>query len=418
MGGSEGSQRLPSGVTTTSQACPDYGLYVADYGHHRIVRLTTSGVVATIAGTGAPGFGGDGGPASGAALNGPACVLVAPGGVLFVCDRENHVVRRIAANGTITTIAGVPQTPGFTGDGPATTVRLNRPSALARAADGELLVVDAGNGRLRRIDPATGALTTVAFGLNDPHDVAIAADGTIVVAETGGHRVRRVGAGGTLAVVAGDGIPFFGGDGGPALDATLTQPKSVALAADGGLLVADAGNGRVRHVDPDGVIRTVAGSAVLEPLGDGGLATSAGIRNPSDAIVDAAGRLVVSDTDHDRIRRVGPGGNIATLALASHPTGVEPDGAGNVYVADFDAHRVVRVAPNGAITPIAGNGTPGAGGDGGPALQASLTNPTDLDVDDAGNLRSYGPENGTTTLVHFRHVDPDEAELQRPGPGR
>ncbi|MFL5895763.1 MAG: hypothetical protein ACJ76Z_11720, partial [Thermoleophilaceae bacterium] len=211
---------------------PDGSLYVADTGNSRVRVVRPNGIVGTIAGTADQGFSGDGGPAAAAQVNGPAGVAVAGDGTVFFSDSGNNRVRAIRPDGTITTVAGA-GTAGSGGDGgPATAAQLNAPAGLALAADGGLLVADAGNGRVRRVG-ADGRIATAAAGLARPLDVAAVAGGGFVVAETGGNRVRTVTADGSVLPLAGAGGPRFGGDGGSPVKALLNGPRAVELMPSG-----------------------------------------------------------------------------------------------------------------------------------------------------------------------------------------
>jgi sugar lactone lactonase YvrE len=270
---------------------PDGAVYLADAGNHRVRRVAPDGTIATVAGCGERGFAGDGGPATRARLARPEGVAVGADGALYIADTGNDRVRRVGPDGVIATVAGaggrrlaaddeeVVVRVGGDG-GSATAAQLNWPSDVAVGPDGGLYVADTYNGRIRRVG-LDGVITTVAGGgtpgtLGDggpagaawlylPHGVAVAPDGALLIADGGNHRVRRVDAAGVITTVAGSGARGFDGDGGPAVAARLDGPWRVALASDGGLLIADRGNGRVRRVDPAGVIATVAGTGEAAP---------------------------------------------------------------------------------------------------------------------------------------------------------
>ena len=239
------------------------GIVVADTANNRVRLIRPDGTIATIAGGPEQGFAGDGGPATAAQLNAPAGLEVA-GGTVFVADTGNNRIRAVGPDGRIATIAGTGAA-GFGGDGgPATEARLNRPSGLALTADGALLVADAANNRVRRIGP-DGRITTLAgnggassagdggpaaaAAVNNPLDVAVNGAGEIFIAETGGNRVRRVGTDGTISRFAGAGGPRYRGDGGPAAKALLNSPRAIEIGPSGqDLLVADSDNNRIRYV--------------------------------------------------------------------------------------------------------------------------------------------------------------------------
>lgn len=321
----------------------------------------------TIAGTGTSGFSGDTGPASAAQLSFPVGVTAAPGGGFFIADQVNSRVRRVAVDGTITTVAG-DGSAGFSGDGgPATSAQFNAPSAVAVTADGSLLIADANNNRIRRVDPG-GTISTVAGGggaLGDggpatsaqlafPFEVAVQPDGGYLIVDVDQHRIRRVSPAGVISTVAGTGVPGFDGDGGAAAAAKINKPLGVSLTADGGYLIADRDNQRIRKVASDGTISTVAGTSVGF-AGDGGPATAAKLSNPSRVLAMPDGGFVVSDLSNNRIRRV-TGGTIETLAgdgtagfadapdaaagRLNQPSGLALTAAGDVLVADAFNHRV------------------------------------------------------------------------------
>jgi hypothetical protein len=317
---------------------------------------TATNTIVTVAGSDDfGGFSGDGGPAPAAALNEPTGVAVMPDGGYLIADAGNARVRRVSRAGTITTVAGN-GTYAFSGDGgPATAAGLRAPLGVTVMPDGGYLIADAGTARIRRVSPA-GTITTVAgtgtpgfsgdggpataAQLYAPSGVAAMPDGGYLIADTGNSRVRRVSPNGTITTVAGTGTPGFSGDGGPATAAQLGQnsPYSVAVTADGGFLIGDEVNARVRRVSPTGIITTVAGTGVHGTTGDGGAATAAQINVPFGVAVT-------------------------------------PDGG--FLIGDMFANRVRRVSPTGVITTVAGTGTPAvfANGDGGPATAANLTYP-------------------------------------------
>ena len=281
-------------------------------------RISSTGTITTVAGTGAGGFAGDGGPATQAELNFVHGVAAMPDGGFVVSDMFNNRIRRIDAHGTITTIAGT-GTQDFGGDGgPATSAVIQLPRGVAATKDGIILIPDSGNNRVRRIG-LDGTITTVAGSglsggddgpataarLDVPFSVAPLPDGGFLVAERAGNRVRRISADGTITTVAGTGEAGFSGDGGPATAATLNQPHCVLTLPDGGFLVADASNNRVRRVSPDGTITTIAGTGVAGFSGDGGAAAAAELSVPKAlALLPNHRGFVVGDALNHRIRLV------------------------------------------------------------------------------------------------------------------
>jgi hypothetical protein len=273
----------------------------------------------TVAGTGTGGFSGDGGPATAAQLHGPAGVAPTADGGYLITDTVNHRVRRVSPAGTITTVAGS-GTGGFSGDGgPATDARLNYPDEVALTANGGFLIADTQNNRVRRVSPS-GTITTaagsgtggfsgdggpaIAAELNGPAGVAVTADGGFLISEQDNARVRRVSPSGTITTAAGNGAFGFSGDGGPATAAGLYAPAGVAPTADGGFLIGDIGDHRVRRVSPAGTITTVAGTGTVGFLGDGGLATAAQLGQPFAVAQTADGGFLIADYQDNRVRFV------------------------------------------------------------------------------------------------------------------
>jgi len=343
----------PEGIAVQA----DGSVLIADVLNNRIRRVAPDGRISTFAGVGAAGSAGDGGPAASAELNAPADVAVVGDGVI-VADALNHRIRRISSDGTIRTVAGT--TAGLSGDGgPATGARMNGPRELAPQSDGGLLVADAGNHRIRRIAP-DGTITTVAgttrgaagdggpataAQLDTPSGVAVTADGGFLVADTGNRRIRRVGPDGVISTVAGAGVGFAG-DGGPASAAAFGAPADVAPFGDG-LIVVDAGTDRIRRVTPLGAVFTVAGGR-RGLSGDGGAASGAQLDSPGAFAFQGAG-LLVADTGNNRVRRISDTGALP----APEPLrtiGVVP-GGGTVSVrprgrGGFIPVREADLAPN------------------------------------------------------------------------
>ncbi|MEZ4661498.1 MAG: hypothetical protein R2911_28440 [Caldilineaceae bacterium] len=310
-------------------------LYQGD-GSRRSVQAVDY-VVTTVAGVaGRSGFRGDGGSALQAYLDAPNDVAIATDGAIYISDALNCRIRRVDADGIITTIAGTGEC-AYGGDGgPALTARLNKQQAIALAPDGALYIADMLNHRIRRIGP-DGIMTTVAgtgaAGYNGDNipatqakinyvgGLAVGPDGSLYIADTNNNRIRRVGPDGMITTVAGTGGVGFSGDGGPAAQAKLWAPKDVAIGPDGSLYIADWYNHRVRRVTLNGVITTVAGNGARFYAGDGGAATETAVGGPYDVEVDGTGRLfilhkgfnIVSSEDN-RIRLVDQAGVIRTLA--------------------------------------------------------------------------------------------------------
>jgi sugar lactone lactonase YvrE len=326
------------------------------------------GVISTVIGNGTADFGGDGGQATSASLNMAWAMAVDQQGNILVSDMQNQRIRKVDAEGTITTVAG-DGTASFGGDGgPATSAQLNNPTGLAVDNAGNLYIADSFNGRVRRVD-LNGRITTVAGGGESDEEGILATDASlgtvygVAVDEVGNlyltsdQRVRKVDANGVITTIAGQLTSGYGGDGGPAIDATLYAPNCLVVDGAGSIYLCDAYNYRVRKIDAGGTITTVAGNGTPGNTGDGGLASSAEIERPYGLALDAAHNLYIADIDSNRIRKVDPEGKIGTLAgttagysgdggspLAAQlrmPVGLAVDAESNLYVGD-SGNSVVR----------------------------------------------------------------------------
>ena len=313
---SEASLNRPRSVF----ALPGGGFVWAEPWSNRVRTLSADGVVSTVAGTGAQGYGGDGGPATAAALNFVHSAAPLGDGSLLLADTQNNRIRKISPAGTITTVAGTGSA-GFTGDGgPATSARINNPRGVVGLADGGFLIPDTNNHRVRRVWP-DGTITTVAgtgvqgfsgdggpataAQLSAPFGVAPTADGGFLVVDVGNQRIRKVSAAGTITTVAGTGVAGYAGDGGPATAALINNPHNLVVQPDGSFLIADASNERVRLVAVDGTISTLTGTGVRGFSGDGGPAAAAQISVPKAVGLTAAGDVLIADEQNNRIRFVG-----------------------------------------------------------------------------------------------------------------
>ena len=370
-----------------------------------VLRLdATTQMLTLVAGNGTSGSEGDNGPASSAQLSRPGGLAVDFGGNLYIADTDNNRIRRVT-NGVITTVAGGGSS-GLGDNGPATGAQLHAPVAVALDAAGILYIADLGNKRIRTV--SNGIISTVAGNgtagfsgdngpatsaqLADPIGIGVDAAGGLYICEASENRIRRV-SNGVITTVAGNGIPGFSGDNGPAAAAEMTLPSGIAVDSAGSLYIADTDNARVRKVT-GGVITTVAGSG--SSLGDNGPATSAQVGAPLAVAVDSAGNLYIAA--NSRIRKVsggvittvvGGGSQIgdrgpATSASLDGPSGVALDSAGDLYIAD-SLSRLVRKVSNGIISTVAGGGNSGTG-DGGPATSAQLPDPVAVAVGPAGDL--------------------------------
>ena len=316
----------------------------------------------TIAGSGTPGFSGDGGPATQAQLYLPSSAVFLSGS-LYIVDQVNNRLR-IVSGGNINTLAGN-GTGGYSGDGKA--------ASLAE--------------------------------LFDPVGLAVDSTGNVYFSDSRNQVIRKITTAGVISTYAGNNAEGagFSGDTGSSTNAQLNNPSGVALDSKGNLYIADTTNDVIRIATPANVINTFAGNLFGDYGGDGGPATQAELNNPEGVAVDAAGNVYIADTANNRIRMVTLDGNIHTVAgngnggfsgdkgqavnaELNHPSGVAVDAAGNIYIADTFNQRIRMVLTNGVIVTIAGTAIEGYGGDGGPALLAQFSFPASVSVDTSGNV--------------------------------
>ena len=446
-------------------------LYIVDRGHHRIRKVDTStGRISTVAGVGEAGYSGDGGPAAEARLSSPDDVAVDTVGNLYIVDGNSRIRKVAAVTGTISTIAGTGEA-GYSGDGgPATEAQLGAPFGVAVDGAGSLYVSDTLNNRIRKVAAGTGTISTIAgtgeagysgdggpateSQLRNPLGVTVDGAGNLYIADYLNSRVRRVDAAtGVISTIAGMGQRGGGGDGGPATEARLV-PAHVAVGGAGSLFIS-SGN-RIRRVDPAGIISTIPhevnplllqGLTIdqkggvyftqsltnlvrkFDPVGGTTLTIAGGgyvdsfldflgkLSNPQSVAVDSFGNVYVADTQNRRIRRVSAfGGGIVTIAgtgergysgdggpatqaMLAFPNDVAVDAAGTIYIADALSRRVRKVdAATRIISTIAGTGERGYSGDGGPATQARLS-PSGVAVDGAGHIYIAGGGNNRVRRV-------------------
>jgi len=437
----DGGRATAAGVVPLGLALDRAGnIYISDL-NHRIRRVDgQTEIITTIAGTGDPGFGGDGGRATEALIASPNGIVLDRNGNLFFSDSGNNRVRRIdAQTGVITTVAGTGE-PNFSGDGGrGIDATLNFPSGLAMDKSGNLYIADMNNHRIRRVDTGGRITTFAGAGIEsgDPNDgvradrarlvfprgLTIDDSGNLFVTDSSvlnesnqivASRVRRIDARTNIIVtVAGGGNPADGiGDGLPATQARIGIGASAAVDGAGNIIISDLLSNRVRIVDVNtGRIRTLAGTGEFGGFGaENDLATKASLF-PFGLTLDPVGNIAVVDAVNNRVRQVaftaqnkiittiaGTGrsgltgtfkgdGGPAVQAEFSLPLAAAYDAVGNLFIADTFNHRIRRVdAVTKIITTIAGNGEPGFSGDGGNAINARLNTPSGIVIDGGGNI--------------------------------
>jgi sugar lactone lactonase YvrE len=383
-------------------------IYIADTRNNTIRKVTPSGTVTTLAGSaGSEGLANGAGTA--ARFNEPFGIAVADDGTVYVADNSNNAIRKITAEGVVSTFAG--GTGAGSNDGTGTSARLDEPRAIALDTSGTLYVADYDNHTIRKIT-AAGVVTTVAGRADEPGNadgngtsasfrgpmgIAVDAAGVIYVGDTGNHSIRRIGTNGAVTTLTLSGQ-------------TISEPRGIVIASSGALLVADYGAHCIRSISSSGVVTTVAGS-VNSPGTADGAAASARFHYPSAVALTTSGTMFVADTENDTLRSMSASGAVTTLAGAAgrvntadgkganarfdDPFAIAVDANGVTFVADSAAHVIRRVAADGTVTTYAG--TPGAYGiDDGTGLNARFYSPSGVAVDSAGTV--YVADSGNSTI--------------------
>lgn len=343
----------------------------------------TSYTISTAVGNGFAGFLGDNGPATSAEINTPIGVALDSSGNIYLTDSANHIIRKVTkSSGKISTFAGN---------------QLNQSS---------------GDG---------GAATSASF--QTPYGIAVDQSGNVYVSDYLSHVVRKINTSGTISTVAGTGTFGFSGDGGQGANAQLNRPLGLAVDSAGNLYIADTNNYCIRMLSTDGTISTVAGAATsLGFTGDGGPATKAKMSAPYGVAVDSKGNIYIADSGNNRVREVSNGvintiagtgtkgfsgdGGPGTKAQLNNPYGLSVDAGGNVYVSDYGNWRLRLITPNGNIQTLAGFAQ-GYGGDGGPAINATLSFPTGTALDPSGNV--YIADSGNNAIRQLAPSGPSTA---------
>jgi hypothetical protein len=354
------------------------------------------GTITTVVGNGTPGYTGDNGAAISAELYGPSGVDFDSAGNMFIGDTSNNVVRKVdASTQIITTIAGT-GVPGFSGDGGlGASAELNHPGRATFDRDLNIYITDENNERVRRVNSVTHVIQTVAGNgtpgfsgdggpatdaeLNFPNGEATDSNGDLYIADSQNNRLRKLTVStGIITTVAGNGLAGYSGDGVPATDAALNFPSRPYIDPNGNIYIADYGNDRVRKVDgKTGIITTVAGNGIAGYSGDGGAATSAELNGPLSVVLDSSGILYIADINNSRIRAVNTSANSITV-------------------------MGITIQP-GQIMTVVGTGVAGYSGDSGPGIAARVNLPTGLSVDSQDNLFFADSNNNVVRKVIAQH---------------
>ncbi|MBP6821781.1 MAG: hypothetical protein KA368_09565 [Acidobacteria bacterium] len=436
----------------------DNNIFIADFGNQRIRKVAANGAtISTVAGTGTSGFSGDGGQATAANLSSPTDVVVDNAGNIFICAAGNNRIRKVTTDGVINTIAGNGNT-AFNGDGIlATAAALSSPQSIALDSAGNVYIVDRGNSRIRKVTVSNDSISTLAGGnaglspdgstttsarLNAPTGIALDAAGNVFFSDRDNFRIRRI-ANATGGDTAGPSVVFNAppptipnpialsgtatdpggitvvrwsnnrGGSGTATGTTAWSIPTISLLPGENIITVtawdSAGNAgsatlTINYQTPQ-VIVTIAGTGIGANSADNIPGNAAAIWQPRGIAVDAMGNVYFADNLNRRVRKITPDGKIQAFAgtgeagsggdggqakdaTLAFPTGVVVDAAGNVYIADSGTHRIRKVAPDGVISTVAGIGVGfgGYSGDGGLAKNAELNAPQGVAVDKDGNV--------------------------------
>jgi hypothetical protein len=352
------------------------------------LTLSAQNIITTVAGNGIGGYTGNGSSAIFSELNNPVGIIIDKKGNMYFADASNNVLRKIDTLGVINTIGGT-GVAGYSGDGgSSTSAELNIPADVTIDDTGNILLVDYGNTRIRKIS-TTGIITTIAgtgvagysgdnglainAKINYPTGIAVDRLGNILIADYFNNVVRKINVSGIITTIAGTGTPGFSGDNGSALVAKLNLPQQITVDSSGNIYIADVGNDRIRKINSSGIITTIAGTGVSGYSGDGGQ---------------------------------------AVLAKLNAPYGMVFDFIGNLYFVDASNNVVRKIDTSGIISTIAGNGLGGYSGDGGPATSSELNVPIDLSFDHLGNLIISDQKNNRIRKVSNVTVSINEIRSQ------
>ena len=445
------SQTYPSRVLPDST-----GGYYITY-QSSVYHADAGGTLTRVAGNCVPGYSGDAGPATSAQIGVTLDVAVDSSGNLLIADSANSVIRKVTQAGVISTVAGAPGAPGYTGDGGTATGAQIIPDAIATDNKAGYYILQKSSLVIRYVTSGGTIRTAVGTGvsgppgnggpassatLNGPQGIALDGTGNLyitdVASSNGGGNIRKVDTQGIITNFAGNGTAGGAGDGGPAASASVDQPGGITVDRSGNVFFSEDFNGVIRKISPTGFIRRfVSGSGALSSdtsgsiyiggshlqvlradtqgnlfnfagdgfygfSGDGGQALNAQLNSPASLGTDKNGNLYLADSG--RIRKVTSAGTITTLfepALTGFPAGqIGVDSNGNVYFADRTNNRIIKVDVNGNFITVAGGGTAGLSGDGGPAATAKLNAPIGVAVDGSDNIYVNDSGNG-----RFRKID-------------
>ena len=417
----------PSGVAVDGSG----NVYVADYWNFTIRKITPDGTVMTLAGS-ARASGSDDGTGSAARFNAPTGVAVDGSGNVYVADSGNCTIRKITSGGAVTTVAGLAGA-GGSDDGMGSSARFDYPEGVAVDGSGDLYVADSENSTIRKV-ASDGTVTTLAgsagiSGARDgtgsagqfyyPGGVAVDGSGNVFVADTWNNSIRKITTAAVVTTLAGQ--TSIGSVDGTGNAARFNEPWGVAADRPGNIYVADAGNHTIRKITSNGTVSTLAGSAGASGSDDG-MGSAARFNFPEDVAVDGSGNVYVADSGNDLIRKITSDGTVSTLAGSAgasgsadgmgsaarfySPQGVAVDGSGNVYVADSRNFTIRKITADGTVSTLAGSAGVSGFADG-TGTAARFSSPEGVAVDGSGNvyvgdilngIRRITPAGQVTTL--------------------
>ena len=414
----------PEGIGITSSTL----IYVADTWNHAIRQVTQAGVVSTFVGTlGTPGA--VNGTSTVAQFNQPQGMAIDSSGNIYVGDTGNQLIRRITSAGVVTTLAGSVTNYGAA-NGSGTNAFFWDPQGVAVDSSGNVYVADSFNNTIRKVTPG-GTVTTFAGGAGligsvngtntsarfwQPQGVAVDFSGNVYVADTGNSILRKITAAGAVSTLAGS--ASIGSADGTALNARFFWPGGVAADTSGNLYVADTQNSTIRKINPSGVVETFAGTAGITGMSND-VRTAARFNGPQGIAIDSSNNVYVADTANHTVRKITSNGTTSTFAGTagtngiadgpgntaqfSFPQSVAVDGLGNIYVADTGNHLVRKISAGGVVTTLAGErGVCGTSDGTGPSVGTNIARfnaPAGVAVDNSGNVYVADTQNHTIRKV-------------------
>ena len=427
--GAAASFDLPSGIATDSAG----NIYVADQNNNTIRKITSAGVVSTLAGSANDPPGSADGIGAAARFKFPTGVVVDSANNVYVADSSNHTIRKITPFGEVTTLTG---TAGASGNADATgaAARFSYPSGIATDVADNIYVADSNNNTIRKIITATGAVSTlagtglagsddtaagVAASFDSPSGVATDSTGNVYVTDSYNNTIRKISTSTagvvTVTTLAGSALDPAGSANGTGTAASFSYPSGIATDSNGNVYVADQNNNIIRKITPAGVVSTWAGTAMVTGSADGTVLVAT-FDSPGGVATDSSGNVYVADQNNSTIRKISTLGVVTTLAGTAgvigstdttggapsfnNPTGVATDSAGNVYVADSGNHTIRKITPDGVVSTLAGSvGVAGSDNGDGVTTVASFNNPTGVATDSVGNVYVADQNNHTIRKI-------------------